>query len=82
MYRGTRRIGAVWVILRCLVKEVIAIGQMMLARRCRCRERRHNALGVVHLKRAIYLIGRDVVEALALILLGERLPIELCCLEK
>ena len=70
------------VILCGLIEEIVAVGKVMLARRRSGRERRLHALGVVHLERTIHLIGRDVVEALALVALGQRLPVELRGLEQ
>ena len=35
-----------------------------------------------HLKRAVHLVGRDVVEALPFVFLRERFPIELSCLKE
>ena len=49
---------------------------MVLARRCfRC-ERRFDALGMGQFKCAIDLVGGNVVEALAFVLLGQRFPVE------
>ena len=68
---------AVRVVLRRLVEELLAIGQVMLARRCLRGERRLDAFGVRHLQRAIHLVRRDVVEPLALVLLRQALPVQL-----
>ena len=51
------------VILRRLVEEVLTIGQVMLTRRCRGRERRLNTLRMTEFKGAIHLIRRDMVES-------------------
>ena len=76
---GIRR---VWRVLRRLVEEVIAVGQVMLAGACRRGERRRDAFRVVHLEGAIDFVGRDMVEAFAFVLFGEAFPVELCGLEQ
>ena len=37
---------------------------------------------MVHLERTVNFVGRDVVEALAFVLLGKAFPVELGCLEQ
>ena len=70
------------IILGGLIEEVLTVGQVMLARRGRGGIRGLNTLGMAQLKGAIHLVGRDVVEALALVLLGQALPIELGSLQQ
>ena len=76
---GIRRVRRV---LRRLVEEVVAVGQVMFARACRRGERGRDAFRVVHLEGAIDFVGRDVVETLAFVLFGEAFPVELCGLEQ
>ena len=64
-------------IFRRLVEEVVAIGQVMFTGASRRRERRRDAFRVVHLESAVNFVRRNVVEALAFVLLGEAFPIEL-----
>ena len=70
------RIGAMRVILRCLVEEFLSIGQMVLAGRGGRGEGRLDPFGMAQLEGAIHLVGRDVIETLALIFLRQRFPIE------
>ena len=79
-FAGTVR--AVRVVLGRLHKELLTVGQMVLARRSLGRERRLDALGVRHLQCAVHLVGRDMVEPLALVALGQALPIELRSLQQ
>ena len=64
------------VVLRGLKEELVTVSQMMLCTRCRRSKWGLDTLGMCQLKSAIHLIGRDVIETLALILLRQRLPIE------
>ena len=69
------RVRTVWLVLRCLVEEVLAVCQVML-RTAGCRsERRFYAFGVGHLQSAVHLVGRDVIEAFAFISLWQTFPI-------
>ena len=70
---GIRRVRRV---LCGLVEEVIAVGQMMFGTRSRRGERGRDAFRVVHLERTVDFIGRNMVEALALVLFGETFPVE------
>ena len=70
------------IILGRLQEELVAVGQVMLCARCRRSERRFDAVGMGQFQRAIHLVGRDMIEALALILLRQRLPIELGSLQQ
>ena len=77
---GTRLgsgIRAVWRVLRRLVEEVVAVGQMMLGARSRRGERGRDAFRMVHRERTVDFVGGDVVETLALVLFGEAFPVEL-----
>ena len=69
-------------IIFCLLCEELGSVSVMVLRACLCRERTLQTLGVGELQCAIHLIGGDVVEALALIALGQTLPIFFCCLQK
>ena len=69
-------------VLRRLVEEVIAVGQVVFAGASGRRERRRDAFRVVHLERTVNFIGRDVIEALALVLFGKTFPVELRGLQK
>ena len=71
------RIRAMRRVLRRLVEEVVAVGQVMFGAGGRRGERRRNAFRVVHLEGAIDFVGGDVVEALALVLFREAFPVEL-----
>ena len=75
--RLTRRVGTMRRVLGRLVEEVVAIGQVMFGTRSSRGERRRDAFRVVHLESAINFVRRNMVEALALVLLGEAFPIEL-----
>ena len=75
--RGFRsRIGTVWIILGIFIEEICTVGQMVLGRRGGSGKRRFDTLGMGHLQRTVDFVGRDVVETLALVFLGERFPIE------
>ena len=63
------RIGAVGIVLRRLIEELLAVSQVML-RGGRRGERWFDTLGMGQFQSAIYLVGRDVVEELALEPLG------------
>jgi len=76
------RIRTVRIVLRCFPEELLAIRQMVLARRSLCRKRRLYALRMRHLQRSIHLVRRDMVEPLALILLRQALPIQLGSLKQ
>ena len=76
---GVRAVGLV---LRCLVEEVLAVGQVVL-RTAGCRgERRLDAFGICHLQSPIHLVGGDVIEAFAFVLLWQAFPIELGSLQE
>ena len=75
--RLTRTVGTMRVIFRCLIEKFLTISQMMLSRRGGRGERRLDTLRMGHLQSTIDLVGRDVVETFTLILLRQRLPIEL-----
>ena len=75
-------IRAVRLILEVLSEELLSVSQVVLAAGSLCCERRLNALRVCHLKGTVYFVGGDVVEAFALILLREALPISLGGLQK
>ena len=70
------------VVLRGLQEELVTVCQMMLCTRCRRSERRFDTLWMCQFESAIHLIGRDVIEALALVLLRQRLPIEFRSLQQ
>ena len=74
-------VGAMGVVFRCLVEEVVAVGFVAFAG-SHGFERRLNAFGVVHGEGTIDFVGRDVVKSLAFVLFGQRLPIELGGLEQ
>ena len=74
------RVRTMRIILRRFIEELLAVGQVMLARRCLRRKRRLNAFGMRHLQRSIHLVRRDMVEPFALVLLRQAFPIQLCCL--
>ena len=64
------------IVLRGLAKEFVPIGEVMLSGRSPGAERRLYAFRVIHSKGSIDLIGRDMVEHLALIALRKTLPIQ------
>ena len=68
--RGVRRV------LGGLVEEVVTVGQVMFGARSRRGERRRDAFRMVHLERTVDFIGRNMVEALALVLFREAFPVE------
>ena len=76
---GTRLAGGIRAMRRVLgglVEEVIAVGQVVLAGASRRGERGRDAFGMVHLEGAINFVGRDVVEALALVFFRQGFPVE------
>ena len=64
-----------WAVWGVLVKELVTVGQMVLCAAGRRCVGRLDALGAVHLQRAIHFVGAYVVESLALIFLWQRLPV-------
>ena len=70
------------IVLGCLYEELLAVSLVVLTAGCLGGERSRNALRVSHLQCTINLIGRDVVETLALISLRKTLPVNLCRLEQ
>ena len=75
------RIRRVGIVFRFLQEKLGAEGQMMLGRRSSGGEGRLYALGVGQLKRAIHLVGGNMIEQLAIIAAGGRFPVDLGCLE-
>ena len=74
-----RRVG---IVLRRLQEELVAVSHVVLGTAGRRGERRLNAFGVCQLQGTIHLVSRDMVETLALIALGQRLPIEFGSLQE
>jgi len=74
--RGVRRV------LGGLVEEVVAVSQVVFAGASRRGERGRDTFRVVHLERTVDFVGRNVVEALALVLFGKAFPVELRGLEQ
>ncbi len=70
------------IVLRGFQEELVAVGQMMLGAGCRGGERRLDAVRMGQFESSIHLVGRDVIEALALVLFRQRLPVEFGCLEQ
>ena len=70
------------IVLRCLVEEILAVSQMVLGAAGRCGERRLDAFGIGHLECTIHLIGGDMVEAFAFILLWQAFPVQLGSLKE
>ena len=70
-------IGTVGTVLRVLVEEVPAVGQVMLRGRGGRRVGRLDALGVGQFQGSVHLVGGDVVETLPLVFLRKRLPVHL-----
>ena len=70
------------IVLGSLYEELLAVSLVVLIARCLGGERSRNALRMSHLQCTINLIGRDVVETLALISLWQTLPVNLCRLEQ
>ena len=70
-------IGTVGTVLRVLVEEVPAVGQVMLRGRGGCRVGWPDALGVGQFQGSVHLVGGDVVETLPLVFLRKRLPVQL-----
>ena len=71
------RVGAVRVVLRILVEEILPVRQVMFRRRSRGSERRLDTLRMRHLQCPVHLVGRDMIETLALILLRQTFPVHL-----
>ena len=71
---GIRRVRRV---LRRLVEEVVAVGQVMFRAGSGRGERRRDAFRVVHLESTVDFVGGDMVEALAFVLFREAFPVEL-----
>ena len=76
------RVRTMRIILRRLIEEILAVGQVMLARRRLRRKRRLNTFGMRHLQCPIHLVRRDVVEAFSLILLRQAFPVQLRSLQQ
>ena len=70
------------IILSSLQEELLAVSLVVLTAGCLGGERSRNALWMRHLQGTIHLIGRDVVETLALVTLWKTLPVNLCRLEQ
>ena len=70
------------IILGSLYEELLAVSLVVLTAGCLGGERSRNALRVSHLQCTVYLIGRDVVEALTLVSLRKTFPVNLCRLEQ
>ena len=70
------------IVLGSLQEELLAVSLMVLIAGCLGSERSRNALRMSHLQCTINLIGRDVVETLALISLRKTLPVNLGSLEQ
>ena len=70
------------IVLGCLQEELLAISLVVLIAGCLGSERSRNALRMSHLQGTINLIGRDVVETLALVTLRKTLPVNLCSLKQ
>ena len=75
------RVGRMGVILGRLKEELCAVS-MVVSRRCFCCERRLNTFRVCKFECTINFICRDVIEALALVLLWKALPIYLRSLKQ
>ena len=72
--RFRRRIGAVGIVAGSLLEKLRPVS-IAAFRRSRRRERRFDALGVGQFQRSVHLVGRYVVEPLAVVTLGQRFPI-------
>ena len=70
------------IILGSLQEEFLAISLVVLSAGSLGCERRCNTLWMSHLQGTIHLVGRDMIEALALITLWQTLPIDLGSLEQ
>ena len=70
------------IVLGSLYEELLAVSLVVLIAGCLGGERSRNALWMSHLQCTIHLIGRDVVETLALISLWKTLPVNLGSLEQ
>ena len=75
-------VGRVRQVLQVFGEELLAVGQMVALGRGGGGEGRLDALGVGHLQSAVDLVGADVVEALALVLLRQGFPVEFGGLEQ
>lgn len=76
------RVGAVRIILRILVEEILSVRQVMFRRRSRGSERRLDTFRMCHLQCSVHLVGRDVIETLTLILLRQTFPVHLSRLQQ
>jgi len=70
------------IVLGSLQEELLAVSLVVLTAGCLGGEWCRNALRVSHLQCTINLIGRDVVEALALVTLRKTLPVNLGSLKQ
>ena len=66
------------IVFGSLQEELLSVSLVFLTARCLGSERSRNALRMSHLQGTIHLIGRDVVETLALVTLTKTLPVDLC----
>ena len=76
------RVGAVRIILRILVEEILPVRQVMFRRRSRGSERWLDTFRMRHLQCPVHLVGRDVIETLTLILLRQTFPVHFGCLQQ
>ena len=63
-------------------EELLAVGLVVPVAGCLCGEWSGYAFGVCQFECAVYFVGGDVVEELALVFLGQRLPVFLCGLQQ
>ena len=70
------------IVLRRFQEELVSVSQVMLSTAGRGGERRLYAVGMSQLQSTVHLVGRDMVEALAFILLRQRFPIKLGSLQQ
>ena len=70
------------IVLGCLHEELFAVSLMVLTARSLGGEWSWYSFRVSHLQGTIHLVGRNVVEALAIVALWQTLPICLSCLEQ
>jgi len=75
--RLRRAVRTVWLVLEVLGEELVAVSQMMLSAGSLGREGRLDPLRMRQLQGAVHLVGGDVVETLAFVLLRQALPVRL-----
>ena len=74
------RVGAVRIVFRIFVKEILSVGQVMFRRGSRSGKRRFDTFRMSQFQGTVYFVGRNVVEAFSLIFFRQCFPGHFGCL--